>query len=182
MLFQSAQRLPDAVLVEVVAKTRSAWLDHIASLRPRYVYSFVDRGEVFFDDGTLIELKRIAQERLHIFVTPPEVLVELATILWHSSTKPQRAALSENPWTQAYWAAAVLPELVDAILALHNKPCVPGSRRMEVLETVPLTAEEDRVLGLACEGSANDRLAAVRALPSSLATRLGAPDLERTSW
>ena len=169
-------------LVEVMTKTRAAWLDHIGGRRPRYVYSFLDGGEVLFDDGSLVELQRVAQERLDTFVTHPEVLSELATILWHSSTKLERAAGSQDPRTEAYWASVVLPDVLDAMLALHNRPCVPGSRRMDVLATITLEPEDDQLLGLACVGSPSERLAAVRALASSLARRLGPPDLERIEW
>ena len=125
------------VLVETVAKTESQWLEHLRGLRPRWVYSFLDDGEILFDDGVIAYLRSVAEAVSRDFNTPLEVRQELATLLWHGRAKAARAAASDDPVVAAYWAALLLPDLIDALLALGNRPTSPGSRRLDAARFGP---------------------------------------------
>jgi predicted nucleotidyltransferase len=170
------------VLVEVVARDEPGWRQHLRSVRPRWVYAFLDRGDVLFDDGSVARLCALSAEVYRTFVTPDEVKRELATLLWHGRAKVERAALSNDPMQAAYWAALFLPTLIDALLALGNRPTVPGSRRLEVLESISLCERDRSRLASAMLGAPHDRVRAARELADSLLSRLGDPDLERTDW
>ncbi len=97
------------------------------------------------DDGAVHGLIEEAAAFLTQFVTSDEVKAELATNLWHSRTKLERAVSSDDPHVAAYVGGLAVPDLLDALLALHNRPCVPGSHRMNVLATLNLDSA-DRLL------------------------------------
>jgi hypothetical protein len=170
------------VLVEIVAKDEPGWCEHLRGLRPRWVYSFLDGGEVLFDDGSVARLLALSEEVFRTFVTPDEVRQELATLLWHGRAKVERAALSSDPVQAAYWAALLLPTLIDALLGLANRPTVPGSRRLDVLDTISLSEGDRAALTMTMMGLPYERVRAARELAESLLLRLGDPDLERTDW
>lgn len=114
------------LLVEIVSKTYDGWLAHLESARPRWLYALLDTGPVLFDDGSVASLRAKGEEVLAGYETPAEVKAELATILWHSQGKLERAARSKEPRSASYWAAIVLPDVLDALFALHGRPTVPG--------------------------------------------------------
>ena len=169
-------------LVEIVSKSLAAWRTHLTNQRPRWVWSLADGGEVLFDDGALHGLIEEAAAVLTEFVTSDEVKAELATNLWHLRAKLERAVSSGDPQIAAYFAGLAVPDVLDAFLALHNRPCVPGSRRMEVLATLNLDNVDRLLLDELLVGDPLVRARAAVALNSSLSTRLGPPDLERTVW
>lgn len=169
-------------LVEIVSKTNEAWLAHLESARPRWLYALLDPGPVLFDDGSVVSLRARSEEVFVRYETPAEVKIELATILWHSQAKLERAALSEDPRSASYWAGIVLPGVLDALFALHGRPTVPGSRRMAVLSSLTLHQSDEQLLQVAFHGAPRERLDALRSLASSLLERLGPPDLERLEW
>lgn len=169
-------------LVEIVSKTDDAWLAHLQSARPRWAYALLDAGPILFDDGSVASLKARSEDVLARYVTPAEVKTELATMLWHSRAKLQRAALSKEPRSESYWAAMLVPTVLDALFALHDRPTVPGSVRVEVLNSLPLNQGDEQLLEVALAGAPFERLDALRSLASSLLERLGPPDLERLEW
>jgi predicted nucleotidyltransferase len=166
------------VLVEVAAKDEPEWRQHLSGARPRWVYAFLDGGDVLFDDGSVARLRALSDEVYRTFVTPDEVKQE--TLLWHGRAKVERAALSSDPIEAAYSAALLLLTLIDALLALGNRPTVPGSRRLEVLESISLSEGDQSRLTITMLGAPHDRVRAARELADSLLSRLGDPDLERT--
>lgn len=141
-----------------------------------------DGGQVLFDDGALHGLIAEATALLRSFVTSDEVKAELATNLWHARAKLQRAASSEDPRIAAYGAGLAVPDVLDSLLALHNRPCVPGSRRLEVLATLEIDDSDRRLVSELLLGDPFSRVRAAVDLNSSLSARLGPPDLERTAW
>ncbi len=168
-------------LVETVSKSLAGWQSHLSNQRPRWVWALTDGGEVLFDDGALQGLIEEAAVLLAGFVTSDEVKAELATNLWHSRTKLERAVSSGDPHVAAYVAGLAVPDVLDALLALHDRPCVPGSRRMDVLATLGLDFADRLLLDELLVGDPLAGRAAV-ALNSSLGARLGPPDLERLVW
>lgn len=169
-------------LVETVSKPLPEWHTHLTDQRPRWVWALTDGGEVLFDDGAVRHLIEEATALLRVFVTSDEVRAELATNLWHARAKLQRAESSGDPQIAAYAAGQAVPDALDALLALHNRPCVPGSRRMDVLATVDLDDGDRLLVGELLVGDPFVRVSAAIALNSSLSARLGPPDLERTVW
>jgi predicted nucleotidyltransferase len=171
------------VLAEIVSKDEHGWRAHLRSLRPRWVYAFRDGGEVLFDDdGCVARLQVLSETVYREFVTPDEVKQELATLLWHGRAKVERAASSTDPAESAYWAALLLPTLIDALLGLANRPTVPGSRRLEVLDSIALSEDDASLLTVTMLGAPHDRVRAARQLADSLLARLGDPDLKRVDW
>jgi predicted nucleotidyltransferase len=170
------------VLVEVVAKDEQGWRDHLRSQRPRWVYSFMDGGEILFDDGSIARLQAFGEAIYRQFATPDEVKQEHATLLWHARTKIARAASSHDSIQAAYWAALQLPTLIDALLGLANRPTAPGSRRLDVLESISLSERDELLLTHAMTGLPQARIRASQELADSLLLRLPPPDLERIDW
>lgn len=169
-------------LVEIVAMTYEAWLAHLDSARPRWMYAFLDAGAIMFDDGSFASLRARSEDVLTSYETPVEIRAELATMLWHSQAKLERAELSKEPRCAAYWAAVVLPGLLDALVAVHNRPTVPGSHRLAVVSSLDLDPSDERLLEVAFTADPDKRLAATRSLTSSLLERLGPADLQRLKW
>lgn len=169
-------------LVETISKSLPTWQAHLAHQRPRWVWAFTDGGEVLFDDGAVHGLIQEATARLDSFVTSDEVKAELATNLWHAQAKLERAVFSEDPQTAACAAAHAVPDVLDALLALHDRPCVPGSRRMDVISTLSLDKDDRGLLDQLLLADPVSRAGAAVALNRSLRARLGPPDLERTVW
>ena len=89
---------------------------------------------------------------------------------------------SADPHIAAYVAGLAVPDVLDALLALHNRPCVPGAHRMNVLATLSLDSADRLLLDELLVGQPLVRARAAVALNSSLSARLGPPDLERTVW
>ena len=174
--------LYSGVLVETAARDEQHWYEHLHGPRPRWVYAFMDAGDVLFDDGALARLQSLSRGVYEDFVTPTEVRQELASLLWHGRAKTARAAASQDPRQAAYWTALLVPTLLDALLALGNRPTVPGSRRLEVLETISLDPRDETLLTIAMTGEPLGALDAARELADSLLDRVGDPDLERVDW
>jgi hypothetical protein len=90
------------------------------------VWALNDGGDVLFDDGALHGLIEEARTLLNRFVTPDEVKAELATNLWHSRAKLERAVSSKDPQIAAYVAGLAVPDLLDCLFALHNRRAYPA--------------------------------------------------------
>jgi predicted nucleotidyltransferase len=170
-------------LVEVVGRTEAGWLAHLDSERPRWIYSLMDRVVVLFDDeGAFQRIQQRAIEVMRSFRVSDEVKGELATLLWHSRSKLARAARSTDVAEQGYWAALVLPTLIDGLLALHDRPTAPGSMRLPILADVDLDPTDRSLIDRVLTANPLERLSAATSLADSLQTRLGPPDLERIDW
>ena len=169
-------------LVETVSKSLAGWRTLLTNRRPRWVWALTEGGEVLFDDGALHGLIEEAAALLTHFVSSEEVKAELATNLWHSRAKLERAVSSADPHIAAYAAGLAAPDVLDALFALHNRPCVPGSHRMNVLATLNLADADRLLLDELLIGDPLVRARAAIALNWSLSARLGPPDLERTAW
>ena len=169
-------------LVEVVAKTEAQWVQHLESARPRWIYALLDGGDVLVDDATVRRLQSLAAEVFARFVTPADVRSEIAALLWHGRVKTARAASSGDDPAAAFSAALLLPDLMDGLLALHNRPSVPGASRLEVLAGVHLGRRDSELIQQAMVAAPTTRLRAARELAASLERRLGPPDLERVAW
>lgn len=74
------------------------------------------------------------------------------------------------------------PDILDGLLAIHNRPTVPGSRRVEVLRTLQLDTTDAEALDTIWRGAPRARLEAVTSLADAVAARLGPPQLERVDW
>jgi len=70
--------------------------------------------------------------------------------------------------------------LIDAVYTVHDVPLPAGSRRLEHLADVPLTATEEIHLEQLLTGSAPVRIAAAVALAETLRAALGPADHERS--
>lgn len=64
----------------------------------------------------------------------------------------------------------------------HNRPCVPGSRRLEVLSTLSLDDADRRLVDQLLLADPVVRARAAAELNSSLSARLGPPNLTRIDW
>lgn len=169
--------LRDGYLVEVWAKTEDEWEQRFRSARPMWIYAFLE-ADVLHDCGPAAGLRSAAQSAYEDYETPEQVRQELATMLWHGQPKLRRAQRAGGEHA-GYWASLLLPEILDGLYAIHDRPRPAGSRRLDLLHTVPLSAEERRQVKLSCTGSAKERLSATAALYQMLTKRLGPPDLER---
>ncbi|MHB1533761.1 MAG: nucleotidyltransferase domain-containing protein [Acidimicrobiales bacterium] len=177
-----SRKIEHEVLVEVAAKTEADWVQHLQGSRPRWVYALLDGGQVLVDDGTVRRLRSMAERVLATFVTPVEVRAEIATMLWHGRAKAYRALSSGDDGVCGYWAALMLPTVLDGLFALYNQPCVPGSRRLDVLSGIVLDNDDAQLLDEGLIGTPRHRLEAVTALAGRLEHSLGPPDLERVEW
>ncbi len=83
--------------------------------------ALTDGGEVLFDDGALHSLIEEAAALLTRFVTSDEVKAELATNLWHSRAKLERAVSSGDPHIAAYVAG-----LAVRMYSTPFSPCTTG--------------------------------------------------------
>lgn len=176
------RQLDGDVLIEIVSKPASSWRAHLASTHPRWIWALTDGGDVLFDDGILAALVGEAFQVLRAFRTPADVKAELATNLWHARAKLERALLSGDDATMAYVAGLCVPDILDALLAVHDRPTVPGSRRLEVLRTVQLDTVDSNALATVWRGEPRARLEAVTSMADSVAARLGPTQLERLDW
>lgn len=117
--------------------------------------------------------------RLRHYETPGEVREELATLLRHGQPKLRRA-LRAGGEQAGYWASLFLPGVLDGLYAIHDRPPPAGSRRLDLLHTLPLSDQERRQVTRSCRGSADERLSAIAALYEILTQRLGPLDPEST--
>ncbi len=170
--------LRDGYLVEIWAKTEAEWEERFHRARPMWVYSFLE-AEVLYDTGPSARLRSAAQSAYDDYETPEEVREELATLHWHGEPKLRRA-LRTGGEQAGYWAAVFLPGVLDGLYAVHDRPPPAGSRRLDLLRTLPPSVKERRRVTVSCTGSADERLSAIAALYEMLTQRLGPPDLERT--
>jgi hypothetical protein len=65
---------------------------------------------------------------------------------------------------------------------LANRPTAPGSRRLDVLESISLSERDELLLTHAMTGLPQARIRASQELADSLLLRLPPPDLERIDW
>ncbi len=96
--------------------------------------------------------------------------------------KLERALVSDDTATMAYVAGLCLPDVLDGLLAIHDRPTVPGSRRLEILQKVELDSVNAQALDTVWHGAPRARLEAVRSLADTVAAQLGPPQLERLRW
>ena len=169
--------LRDGYLIEIWAKTEAEWEERFRRARPRWIYSFFE-ADVLHDTGPAARLRSAAQAAYGDYETPEEVREELAMMLWHGEPKLRRA-LQAGGEQAGYWASVFLPGILDGLYAVHDRPPPPGSRRLDLLRTLPISAEERRHVTVSCTGSANERLRAIAVLLEMLTHRLGPPNLKR---
>lgn len=110
------------VLVEVAAKTEAGWVKHLQDLRPRWLYALLDGGEVVVDDGAVGRLQSMAQEVLAAFVTPREVSVEIATLLWHGRFHGDRRSAKS-------WSSSMLDDPTVGVAVANEFPVTPPASR-----------------------------------------------------
>ncbi len=174
---RTRRALRDGYLVELWAKTEREWEQRFRSAAPMWIYAFLE-AEVLHDCGPAARLRSAAQSAYEGYATPEDVRQELATMLCHAQPKLRRA-LRTGDEHAGYWASVLLPAVLDALYAIHDRPRPAASRRLDLLHTVPLSLDERRHVNVSCTGSANERLSAIAALYEVLIKRLGPPDLER---
>lgn len=165
------------LLVEWIARTEPAWAERFDRLRTSWLYPFLE-GEIVYDTGPAARLAALASATLESYRTPPAVRRTLATYLWHSQAKLDRAALSGDPRVQGFWVSLLVEQVVDGLYAIHDVPRAAGSRRLDYLHRLGLTAEEKQWLDAMLTGETYARFDATRRLVEHLRERLGPPDLE----
>jgi predicted nucleotidyltransferase len=168
--------LRDGYLVEIWAKTEAEWEERFRRAKAMWIYSFLE-ADVLHDTGCAARLRSAAQFAYDAYETPEQLREELATTLRHGEPKLRRA-LQAGGEQAGYWALVFLPGILDALYAAHDRPPPPGSRRLDLLHTLPLSGEERRHVTVSCTGSADERLSAVADLNEMLTQRLGPPHLE----
>jgi predicted nucleotidyltransferase len=168
--------LRDGYLVEIWAKTEAAWAERFRSTRPMWIYAFLE-ADVVYDTGPASRLRSAAQRAYDEYRTPEDVRQELAASLSHGQPKLRRALRASGEHA-GYWASVLLPEILDGLYAVYDRPRPPGSRRLDLLHTLPLSGEERHRVTLSCTGSPEQRLKAIAVLYETLTQRLGPPDLE----
>ena len=174
---QGPRALRDGYLVETFAKTQAQWEERFRRPRPMWIYSFLEAA-VLHNTGPAARLRSAAQSAYEDYETPEELREELATTLRHGEPKLRRA-LQAGDEQAGCWASVFLPGMLDGLYAIHDRPPPAGSRRLDLLHTLPLSAKERRHVNVSCTGSADERLSAIAALYEMLTQRLGPPNLER---
>ena len=129
------------------------------------------------DRGAGQRLKAAAEDVFRTYRASDALRSVLATALWHSQAKLERA-LSADDRAQGYWSSVMVETLIDALYTVHDVSLPAGSRRLEHLAEVPLTVDEQIYLERLLTGSAPVRLAAAAALAETLRAELGPADHE----
>jgi predicted nucleotidyltransferase len=133
--------LRDGYLVEMWAKTETEWEERFRRAKPRWIYSFLE-ADVLHDTGAGARLRTAAQSAHDHYETPEQVRQELATTLRHGEPKLRRA-LQAGGEQAGYWASVFLPGVLDGLYAAYDRPPPAGSRRLDLLQTLPLSAESE---------------------------------------
>jgi len=166
----------DGLLVERIAHSEAGWTQRLD--RPRTSWAYAIREAVpLLDRGAGQRLQVAAEDVLRTYRASDALRSLLATALWHSQAKLDRA-LSADDRAQGYWASVMVETLIDALYTVHDVPLPAGSRRLEHLAQVPLTAAEQIHLEQLLTGSPHVRIAAAAALAETLRADLGPADHE----
>jgi predicted nucleotidyltransferase len=172
------RHLVDGLLVEWIARTEGEWLARFDRPRASWLYSFLE-AELLMDTGPVSRLRKAAEQVLATYRTSSELRGRLATLLWHSQAKLDRADASGDPEERGYWSALCTETVLDGIYAIHDVPLPAGARRLAYLSHVPLGDELRALIGVMLTADPARRLAATRLLVTRLRAELGPPDHER---
>jgi predicted nucleotidyltransferase len=165
------------VLVEVIARTEEEWLERFSRPRPTWIYAFLEGRLLYDETGVAARLVDEAGRLYSAYRTPSSVLLDLASTLWHGKAKLLRAEMAGGEHA-GFWASVIVGQtMIDALFAVYNRPQPPGSRRFDLLDTLNLPPSERNLVRVACTGTAEERLAAVRDLLDLVEQRLPDPDL-----
>ncbi len=161
----------DGVVVEAFGKSEARWKERFCSARPMWIYSFLE-AEVLYDSGSAGRLRRLAQSAYDGYETSAELRKELAALLRHGEPKLRRVVRAVGEQA-GYCAALFLPGILDGLYAVHQRPQPAGSRRLDLLHTLPLSDEERHHVRVSCTGSPEQRVSAIAALHEMLTRQLG---------
>ena len=161
--------------MERIAHSEAGWPQRLD--RPRTSWAYAIREAVpLLDSGAGRRLQAAAQDVFRTYRASETLRSVLATALWHSQAKLARA-LSADDQAQV-WASVMVETLIDALDTVHDVPLPAGSRRLEHLVDVSLTANEQVHLKQLLTGSPQDRITAAAALAKTLRAALGPADHE----
>lgn len=172
------RRLIDGLLLEWIARPETEWLSRFDRPKTSWLYAFLE-AEPLMDSGPADRLERAAQNTLATYRTSPELRELLATFLWHSQAKLDRAQATGDPRELGYWSARCTETVLDGLFAIHDVPLPAGSRRLAYLGRVPLADEEHTLIDTMLTAEPSRRLEATMRLVSHLRAELGPPDHER---
>jgi len=166
----------DGLLIERIAHSEAGWTQRLD--RPRTSWAYAIREALpLLDRGAGQRLQAAAQDVFRTYRASDTLRSLLATALWHSQAKLARA-LSADAQAQGYWSSVMVETLIDALYTVHDVPLPAGSRRLEHLPEVTLTADERIHLEQLLTGSPHVRITAAAALTDTLRGALGPPDHE----
>lgn len=171
--------LIDGLLVEQISHTEAGWRQRLDRPRTSWLYAFREAIPLL-DRGAGRRLRDAADEVRHSYRADPTLSSRLATSLWHCQAKLDRAAAGDEQ-SQGLWASLVVETIIDAFYTIHHVPLPAGSRRLEHLPDVPLTADDHADLDHLLTGSPSSRISAAITLTGSLRKRLGPADHETGS-
>ncbi|MEV0186364.1 nucleotidyltransferase domain-containing protein [Streptomyces sp. NPDC050625] len=173
------RQLVDGLLVEWIARPEAQWLTRFDRPKTSWLYSFLE-AEVLVDRGPAVRLAEAARRLLATYRTSAELRELIATHLWHSQAKLDRAQASGDPRELGFWAALSVEWILYGLYAVHDVPLPAGSRLLAYLHLIPLSADEDTLAEAMLTGSSPERLQAARDLVARLRRELGPADHERT--
>lgn len=166
----------DGLLVERISHSEAGWLQRLDRPRTSWLYAFSEAIPLL-DRGAGGRLRDAADKVRHSYRADPALRSRLATSLWHGQAKLDRAVEGDEQ-SQGLWASLVVETIIDALYTIHNVPLPAGSRRLEHLHEVPLTAEDQANLDHLLTGSPSSRISAAITLADSLRDQLGPADHE----
>lgn len=170
------RRVAQGHLVERIAHSESGWMARFDRPRTSWLYAFCE-AEILVDDGVGRRLQELAGRTRREYRASQELRQNVATMLWHSQAKLERARDGDD-LSQGFWAAICIEYILNALYTVHDVALPAGSRLVAHLPEVPLTQwESERVRDLFTNSTAG-RLQAATALTDDLLTRLGPADHE----
>lgn len=167
----------DSVLVECISHSEADWITRFNRPKTSWLYAFLDAIVLFEEHRIGTRLKEEAERSRQTYTASDELRQQLATMLWHGQAKIARAA-DEDEATQGFWAAVCVDTVLDGLYTIHDVPLPAGSRRLAYLDTVPLLADEQRLLQQYLIGSTTERFSALLQLTRHLREGLGPADHE----
>lgn len=171
------RRPVDGLLVESIARTEAEWLARFDRPKTSWLYSFLE-AEILMDQGPGTRLVTAAKATPSSYQTPAALRELLATFLWHSQAKLDRAAGRDQPQELGFWSTLCTGTVLDSLYAVHDVPLPAGARRLAYLPLVPLTEREHALVDEMLAGSAKERFEATRTLVAQLRASLGPADHE----
>lgn len=166
----------DGLLVERISHTEAGWLQRLDRPQTSWLYAFSEATPLL-DRGAGGRLRDAADQVRRSYWADTALRSRLATSLWHGQAKLDRAVEGDER-SQGFWASLMVETLIDALYTIHHVPLPAGSRRLEHLHEVPLSAEDEASLDCVLTGSPTARISAAIILTNSLRGRLGPADHE----